>query len=132
MLDNRSLSATRSLRSSALIEATRVGDLWDPKRVLDVMAAAVGLFMLAPLLALVALALIIDSPGPILFRQNRTGLGGKPFRIYKFRTMRVQDNGPVVQQATRNDKRVTRVGRVLRRTSIDELPQLLNVLRGEM
>ena len=104
----------------------------DAKRILDISLAGLGLFLLAPLLVLVGLAIKLDNPGPVLFRQARKGLNGTPFRIYKFRTMTVQENGPVVQQATRDDKRVTRVGRFLRRTSLDELPQLLNVLRGEM
>jgi lipopolysaccharide/colanic/teichoic acid biosynthesis glycosyltransferase len=81
---------------------------------------------------LVALAIRLDSPGPVLFRQTRTGLNGRVFRIYKFRTMRVLEDGPEVRQACRGDARVTCVGRILRRTHLDELPQLLNVLRGEM
>ena len=70
--------------------------------------------------------------GPALFKQIRTGLNGKPFRTYKFRTMTVQEDGAVIQQVTQGDTRVTRIGQWLRRTSIDELPQLLNVIRGEM
>jgi exopolysaccharide biosynthesis polyprenyl glycosylphosphotransferase len=81
---------------------------------------------------IVALAIRLDSKGPIFFRQNRIGFSGRTFQIYKFRTMITMDNGDVVRQASRNDKRVTRVGRLLRRSSIDELPQLLNVLQGEM
>ncbi|WP_200917494.1 sugar transferase, partial [Methylobacterium sp. Leaf89] len=76
-------------------------------------------------LVLVALLVRLDSKGPVLFRQTRTGKDGHPFQIYKFRTMRVLDDGAVVHQATRGDARVTRVGALLRRTSIDELPQLL-------
>ena len=101
-------------------------------RVLDVLAASFGLFALAPLFVLVSLMIALDSPGPVLFRQTRKGLNGRTFRIYKFRTMRVLEDGPVVRQATRDDARVTRVGRILRATSLDELPQLLNVLSGEM
>jgi exopolysaccharide biosynthesis polyprenyl glycosylphosphotransferase len=99
---------------------------------LDVLAASFGLFALAPLFVLVSLMIALDSPGPVLFRQTRKGLNGRTFRIYKFRTMRVLEDGPVVRQATRDDARVTRVGRILRATSLDELPQLLNVLSGEM
>lgn len=99
------------------------------KAAIDRGLAAAALVMLAPLLALVALAIRLDSRGPILFRQNRTGQNGKVFRILKFRSM-TTDAG--LAQATRNDARVTAVGRWLRRTSIDELPQLVNVLRGEM
>jgi exopolysaccharide biosynthesis polyprenyl glycosylphosphotransferase len=105
---------------------------WDASRVLDITGAALGLLVLAPLLVLVALMIALDSPGPVLFRQTRKGLNGRTFRIYKFRTMRVLEDGPVVRQATRDDARVTRVGRILRATSLDELPQLLNVLSGEM
>jgi exopolysaccharide biosynthesis polyprenyl glycosylphosphotransferase len=100
--------------------------------VLDGILAAVGLFVLAPLLVLIALVIRLDSNGPALFTQTRTGLNGKKFRIYKFRTMTVQEDGAVVQQATQGDPRVTRIGRILRKTSLDELPQLLNVIRGEM
>ncbi|AWN35447.1 undecaprenyl-phosphate glucose phosphotransferase [Methylobacterium radiodurans] len=102
------------------------------KRTLDVLLAAVALVLLSPLLVLVAAAVRLESPGPALFRQTRIGFSGRRFQIYKFRSMRVQDDGPVIRQATRDDRRVTRIGRLLRRTSIDELPQLLNVLRGDM
>jgi undecaprenyl-phosphate galactose phosphotransferase/putative colanic acid biosynthesis UDP-glucose lipid carrier transferase len=77
-------------------------------------------------------AIKLDSPGPVIFKQRRKGFNGKNFVIYKFRTMTVQENGPVVAQATRGDRRVTQIGQHLRSLSIDELPQLLNVLKGEM
>lgn len=99
------------------------------KSVLDRVLAAAALVMLAPLFVLVALAIRLDSRGPVLFRQARTGQNGQVFRILKFRSM-TTDAG--LAQATRHDARVTPVGRWLRRTSIDELPQLVNVLRGEM
>ncbi|GJD80644.1 undecaprenyl-phosphate glucose phosphotransferase [Methylobacterium gregans] len=102
------------------------------KRALDFALSAFALFLLSPLLVLVAAAVRLESPGPALFRQTRIGFSGRRFQIYKFRSMRVQDDGPVIRQATRDDRRVTRIGRLLRRTSIDELPQLLNVLRGDM
>ena len=102
------------------------------KRAFDVAVALAALVALAPLFAAVALAIRLDSPGPALFRQKRYGLNQEPFRIYKFRTMRTMDDGRIVKQATREDARVTRVGAYLRRLSIDELPQLLNVLNGEM
>lgn len=102
------------------------------KRAFDVTCAALGLVLLTPLLAVVAAAIRLESPGPVLFRQTRVGFGGRPFRIFKFRTMTVTEDGPTLAQATRDDKRVTRVGRFLRKTSIDEIPQLLNVLKGEM
>jgi exopolysaccharide biosynthesis polyprenyl glycosylphosphotransferase len=104
----------------------------DGKDILDCVLASVGLFSLLPLLLLIALAVCLDSKGPALFRQIRTGRNGKPFQIYKFRTMTVQEDGAVVQQARRGDTRLTRIGRILRQTSLDELPQLLNVLRGKM
>ena len=83
---------------------------------------------------MIALAVRLSSPGPILFRQQRYGLDGKPFAVYKFRSMRVLEAGdqPGLKQATRDDPRVTPVGAVLRRWSLDELPQLFNVLKGEM
>jgi Undecaprenyl-phosphate glucose phosphotransferase len=102
------------------------------KRIIDVTGASFLLIALLPAFALTALAIKMDSPGPILFRQARRGLGGRPFDILKFRTMHVTENGPEIRQARRNDIRVTRVGRLLRRTSLDELPQLINVVRGEM
>jgi Undecaprenyl-phosphate glucose phosphotransferase len=102
------------------------------KRAFDVLIAAIGLFAMTPFLLFVALAIKIDSPGPILFRQNRGGFNGRAFEILKFRTMRVMENGETIAQATRNDQRTTRIGRWLRRSSVDELPQLINVLRGDM
>jgi Undecaprenyl-phosphate glucose phosphotransferase len=102
------------------------------KRTLDVAGALTGLILLLPLLAIVSVAIKLDSKGPVLFRQVRIGFSGRAFRIYKFRTMTVTEDGDVIPQARRNDSRVTRIGRLLRRTSIDELPQLLNVLKGEM
>jgi undecaprenyl-phosphate galactose phosphotransferase/putative colanic acid biosynthesis UDP-glucose lipid carrier transferase len=79
-----------------------------------------------------AIAIRLDSPGPIFFRQRRNGFNANQFLIFKFRTMTVLEDGPTLVQASRLDPRVTRVGRLLRRSSIDEVPQLLNVLRGEM
>jgi putative colanic acid biosysnthesis UDP-glucose lipid carrier transferase len=83
-------------------------------------------------LAVAALLIKLDSPGPIIFRQTRWGFDDREFKIWKFRTMTVMEDGDRIVQAQRDDKRVTGVGRALRRTSIDELPQLINVLRGEM
>ena len=102
------------------------------KRALDLFAATLGLIALAPFLTFVALLIKLDSPGPVLFLQRRHGFNHKPFRIFKFRTMTTMDDGSEVRQATRNDRRTTRVGRFLRRWSIDELPQLLNVIKGDM
>jgi exopolysaccharide biosynthesis polyprenyl glycosylphosphotransferase len=104
----------------------------EAKSMLDLVLSALSLFLLSPLLILVAVAIHLDSKGPTLFKQTRTGLHGKTFRICKFRTMSVLEDGPYVQQATPDDERVTRIGRWLRQMSIDEIPQLVNVLRGEM
>ena len=114
------------------------------KRVLDVTLAAVTLTLASPLLALSAVAIKLDSPGPVLFRQLRLGRGGRPFYVLKFRTMvadaeRRLDELEACNEAAggvlfkiRADPRVTRVGRILRRYSVDELPQLFNVLGGSM
>jgi putative colanic acid biosynthesis UDP-glucose lipid carrier transferase len=102
------------------------------KRTLDAVIAFLALVALAPLLALTAVLIKLDSPGPIIFRQRRCGFDNCEFVMFKFRTMTVSEDGGRIVQAQRGDQRVTRVGRVLRRTSIDELPQLINVLRGEM
>jgi Undecaprenyl-phosphate glucose phosphotransferase len=102
------------------------------KRIIDEVLAIVALILLLPLLIIVAVAIRLESPGPVLFRQTRMGFNGRPFRIYKFRTMSTLDDGPVIVQARTVDDRVTGLGRLLRRLSIDELPQLLNVLRGDM
>jgi Undecaprenyl-phosphate glucose phosphotransferase len=102
------------------------------KRVFDIFAASVGLLAISPMLLMVALIIKFDSPGPVLFSQLRTGYSGRTFRIVKFRTMNVLEDGDVIVQAKKNDDRVTRSGRWLRRTSIDELPQLFNVLWGDM
>jgi undecaprenyl-phosphate galactose phosphotransferase/putative colanic acid biosynthesis UDP-glucose lipid carrier transferase len=102
------------------------------KRALDVTVASGMLIALAPLLAIVALLIKLESPGPLIFRQRRKGFNGREFTIFKFRTMNVLEDGNVIAQVRRNDPRVTPVGRILRAASIDELPQLVNVLRGQM
>lgn len=102
------------------------------KRFVDVVVASAALILFAPLLLIIALAVRLESPAPVFFRQTRHGFNGREFRIFKFRTMMVSEDGALVKQAERNDPRVTHLGRWLRRTSLDELPQLLNVLRGEM
>ncbi|SFF62233.1 putative colanic acid biosysnthesis UDP-glucose lipid carrier transferase [Fontimonas thermophila] len=102
------------------------------KHVFDFTAAFFGLLVLSPVFLLVALAVRLDSPGPVLYRQKRYGLNGQEFVVYKFRTMRINDPEDRIVQVSRDDPRVTRVGRFLRRTSIDELPQLWNVVRGDM
>jgi len=102
------------------------------KRVLDIAVSAMALTVLLPLFAAIAVIIKLDSKGPIIFRQRRNGFGGREFTIFKFRSMSVMEDGSKVVQAQRNDKRVTRVGKVLRATSLDELPQVLNVLFGHM
>ncbi len=102
------------------------------KTALDYGIGALGLMLAAPLMALIAIAIKIESPGPVFFRQRRRGFNQNMFTVWKFRTMTVLEDGAAVRQATKNDDRITRVGRFLRRTSLDELPQLLNVLNGNM
>jgi Undecaprenyl-phosphate glucose phosphotransferase len=102
------------------------------KRLFDVGFSATCLLALSPMMLAVALAIKLDSPGPVLFRQIRKGYGGRPFRIVKFRSMTVLEDGPEVRQATRGDHRITRVGAFIRSTSLDELPQFWNVLKGDM
>jgi lipopolysaccharide/colanic/teichoic acid biosynthesis glycosyltransferase len=147
------------LRGEALPSepSSRLADLpileyntWDPsrstlvlKRLFDLLAASLGLIVTTPFMVLIAIAIKLDSPGPVLFSQIRAGLGGRPFRMYKLRTMsadaeaeldRLVDIGDLDEPVfkLRDDPRVTRVGRFLRRFSIDEVPQLINVLVGEM
>lgn len=102
------------------------------KAVFDRLAAGAGLLLLAPVLAFCALLIVCDDGRPIFFRQTRRGFNGRPFQIWKFRSMTATPGASFVRQAVVGDRRVTRVGRWLRRTSLDEIPQLINVLRGEM
>jgi len=102
------------------------------KRASDIVLASLILLLITPLLAAIAVGVKLSSPGPILFRQRRYGLDGREIVVYKFRSMTVTEDGPVVKQATRNDSRVTRFGAFMRRTSLDELPQFINVLQGRM
>ena len=102
------------------------------RRLLDLAVAIVLLLILAPVLMVLAIAIRLDSSGPAFFRQERIGRGGRAFRILKFRTMRVDAESRGVQITIGRDPRITRVGEILRRYKLDELPQLLNILRGEM
>jgi putative colanic acid biosynthesis UDP-glucose lipid carrier transferase len=102
------------------------------KRLFDLAFAALALLIFAPLLFLLALAIKVETPGPVLFRQDRTGLGGRTFTIYKLRSMRIHEPDAVVRQASRGDDRITPIGAVIRALSLDELPQLLNVIKGDM
>jgi lipopolysaccharide/colanic/teichoic acid biosynthesis glycosyltransferase len=102
------------------------------KRPFDVVTSSIGIVALSPLFGAIAAAIKLDSPGPIMYRATRSGRGGRPFTMYKFRTMqeRRETHGPKI--TTHADRRITRVGRLLRPTRLDELPQLWNVLRGDM
>jgi len=102
------------------------------KRAEDIVLAGFILVLISPLMLLIALGIKLTSPGPVIFRQRRYGLDGQEIIVYKFRTMTVCEDGPVVPQACRSDSRVTRLGGFLRRTSLDELPQFFNVLKGTM
>lgn len=139
------VSENRRIALTSRARGTRRWFAYDPafKRVLDLVLGALGLVAALPIWLLVAILIKLDSPGPVFFVQDRVGRGGVPFRFYKFRTMYVdaevrlaellrhnEAGGPVFKM--RQDPRVTRVGYFLRRTSLDELPQLLNVLKGDM
>ena len=102
------------------------------KRAFDVVGASLALIVFGPVLLLTAIMVKLTSKGPILFKQTRNGFSGRAFKIFKFRTMRVLEDGPSIVQAQKNDPRVTGIGKWLRKTSIDELPQLFNVLKGDM
>jgi len=102
------------------------------KRLSDIVLATVILIVISPLLLAIAIGVKLSSPGPVIFRQRRNGLDGGEIVVYKFRSMISQDNGPVVRQATKRDPRITPFGAFLRRTSLDELPQFINVLQGRM
>ncbi|MEW5685028.1 MAG: exopolysaccharide biosynthesis polyprenyl glycosylphosphotransferase [Pseudomonadota bacterium] len=121
-------SAARLLSPVDLPEIT---ESWG-KRALDVAGAAFALLVFLPLLLCIALAVRVESGGPVIFRQRRTGHGGQVFTIYKFRTMTVAEDSGEIRHATKNDSRVTAVGALLRKLSLDELPQFLNVLKGDM
>ncbi|MGE3143018.1 MAG: sugar transferase [Hyphomonadaceae bacterium] len=102
------------------------------KRAFDIVVSAAALLALSPLLLIVTVAVLMDGRGPAFFLQRRGGFVGRPFLIYKFRTMTTMDDGKAISQAVRDDPRVTRLGALLRKLSIDELPQLYNVLKGDM
>lgn len=102
------------------------------KRIVDFVCALVLLIPISFVLLPAAIAIKLTSSGPVLFRQTRYGRNLKPFTIFKLRTMRVEENGDAFRQAVKGDARITRVGAFLRKTSLDELPQILNVLRGDM
>ena len=102
------------------------------KRLTDIVLSVVILLLLLPLLAVVAVMVKVSSPGPVIFKQRRYGLDGREIAVYKFRTMTVTEDGAQIRQASKTDNRITRIGGILRRSSLDELPQLINVLQGRM
>jgi len=102
------------------------------KRSFDILFSFSVLLVISPLMLSIALAVKLTSRGPVLFKQYRYGLDGKKIQVWKFRSMKTMENGNQVVQATKNDKRVTRVGAFIRKTSLDELPQFINVLQGRM
>jgi putative colanic acid biosynthesis UDP-glucose lipid carrier transferase len=102
------------------------------KRISDVVLASLIVILISPLLLAIAIGIKLSSPGPVIFKQRRNGLDGEEIVVYKFRSMTTVDDGPVVRQATRDDPRITPLGAILRRTSLDELPQFFNVLQGTM
>jgi putative colanic acid biosynthesis UDP-glucose lipid carrier transferase len=116
----------------AVCDTPHVGLSGLGKRIFDLSVGAVALLLLSPLMMLIALCVRLSSPGPVLFKQRRYGLNGEQILVYKFRSMTVCEDGATVTQATRADARTTRLGRFLRRYSLDELPQILNVLEGRM
>lgn len=113
-------------------ETPLMGLKYAGKRLIDILLSVLGIALLAPVLICTGVAVRLTSSGSIIFRQRRYGLGGEEIIVYKYRSMVVNDDGPAIQQARRNDPRLTPIGDFLRRTSLDELPQLFNVLRGDM
>lgn len=116
----------------SLLESPITGTNHLVKRATDIALAALILVLISPVMLALAIGVKLSSPGPVIFKQRRTGLDGKEIMVFKFRSMTTQDNGPVVQQAKRNDPRITPFGAFIRKTSLDELPQLFNVLLGDM
>ncbi|PXW94930.1 putative colanic acid biosynthesis UDP-glucose lipid carrier transferase [Sphaerotilus hippei] len=116
----------------SLLESPFIGVNRIVKRVSDIVLASIILVLITPMLAAVAIGVKLSSPGPIIFKQRRNGVDGGEILVYKFRSMRATDNGAVVKQATRGDPRITPFGAFIRRTSLDELPQFINVLQGRM
>jgi Undecaprenyl-phosphate glucose phosphotransferase len=131
-LTDYSSSARQNIMSVEILGAPLSSVEQGVKRLFDIVLASIALVVFFAVMLLTAIAIKLDGPGPVIFRQSRKGFNGKQFSMLKFRTMTVQENGDNVSQATRNDPRVTRIGKLLRASSIDEFPQLINVLSGEM
>lgn len=139
----QSTDATRRLQMRLLLWSIQLHLIQRLKRILDLLLATMALIMLLPVMVFTAIAIKVESPGPVIFRQTRVGKWGKPFTCYKFRSMCIdaeaqkpallnqnEVDGPIFKMQV--DPRVTRVGRIIRKLSIDELPQLMNVFKGEM
>ena len=126
------LSSVGNVQTVSVYESPHRGLPMLAKRIEDVVAASLILCFIAIPMLIIAMLIKFDSPGPVLFKQKRYGLDGKSVKVWKFRSMTVADNGSVVKQATKGDARITKLGAVLRRTSLDELPQFINVLQGKM
>ncbi|MDP1864081.1 MAG: undecaprenyl-phosphate glucose phosphotransferase [Thiobacillus sp.] len=122
----------RGMPIVALTESPTLGVSGIGKRISDVVIAGLILLLIWPLLLILAVGVKLSSPGPVIFKQRRYGLDGQEILVYKFRSMRVCDDGDIIQQAGRTDPRTTRFGAFIRRTSLDELPQFINVLQGRM
>jgi len=131
-IQDHSFPASRAAFPASDSVAAPARPAFSIKRVLDVVLSLAALVLLLSVFAVIALVVVWDSGEPVFFRQRRIGLHGKVFNIYKFRTMHVLEDGAQIVQAVRGDVRITRVGHFLRVTSLDELPQLWNVLKGEM
>ena len=132
-LVNHSVKEISGIPVITLSETPLIGMRLLLKDIEDKLLSILILIIISPILLLVAIAVKLDSPGPVFFRQNRTGWSGKTFRIWKFRSMYVhQEEAGKLKQAEKNDSRITRVGAFIRKTSLDELPQIFNVLKGDM
>jgi len=131
-IQDHSFPASRAAFPASDSVAAPARPAFSIQRALDVILSLAALVLLLPVFAVIALVVVWDSGEPVFFRQRRIGLHGKVFNIYKFRTMHVLEDGAQIVQAVRGDVRITRVGHFLRVTSLDELPQLWNVLKGEM
>tara|TARA_R110001583_G_scaffold1565_2_gene12194 strand:- start:366 stop:1832 length:1467 start_codon:yes stop_codon:yes gene_type:complete len=129
---NARLTHVGNIQTLSVYESPLSGLSSFAKRLEDIIGAALILVMITLPMLLIATLIKLDSPGPVFFKQKRYGLDGKAINVWKFRSMTVADNGSVVKQATKGDARITKLGALLRRTSLDELPQFINVLQGDM
>jgi len=126
------LSTVAGLPVVAVCESPFTGFNGVIKRVSDIILSLLILILISPIMLSIAIGVKLGSPGPVIFRQRRYGLDGHEIIVYKFRSMTVTEDGPHIPQAQKNDKRITPLGAILRKTSLDELPQFINVLQGKM